>query len=168
MERGYPYILGAVAVLVCLVFDFNIRTSNNFKEVLNGLITLGSIIIGFLGAILPAILSLKNESKFVKYVFEYDTKKLFAKYLKTTIFFGLSDILISLVMYVTNSLPLKARDGFYYLWIFITVTFIVATYRSMSHMTTLVFSTEGEDAKGFEESKVSGERKKEIENEYKI
>lgn len=166
-ERGYPYAFGGVAVLTCLVCNINISNSNNYKELLNGLITLGSIIIGFLGAILPTVLGLRNESKFVKYVFRYDTENLFAKYLKATIFLGLSDILISLVMHVRNSFSLVARNVLYYLWIFISITFIVATYRSMSHMIALVFFNEKEEIENFEKSKVSSERKREIEDEYR-
>lgn len=167
VERGYPYVLGAIAVFACIGFDFNMRTNSNYKEVLNGLITLGSIIIGFLGAVLPAVLSMKNESKFVRYVFEHDTENLFAKYLKATITLGFLDILVSLIMHVRNSLPLVARDVVYYLWIFITIAFIVATYRSMSHVITLIFSRDDEGKGNFEESKISNERKRELENEYK-
>lgn len=168
VERGYPYILGVAAVLGCLACDFDVRTNFNYKEVLNGLITLGSIIIGFLGAILPAVLSMKNESKFVRYVFEHDTENLFAKYLRATITLGFSDILITLVMHIRNSLPLVARDVLYYLWMFTTIAFIAVTYRSMSHMITLVFSRDDEDIRDFEERKISDERKRELEDKYKV
>ena len=70
-------------------------------------------------------------------------------------------------MHIRNSLSLVARDALYYLWIFTTITFIAVTYRSMSHMITLVFSRDDEDIRDFEERKISDERKRELEDKYK-
>lgn len=54
----------------------------NYSDLLDGLVTLISIIIGFLGAMLPIVLSLKENSEFVQYIFKEDREKLFYKYMK--------------------------------------------------------------------------------------
>lgn len=42
---------------------------------------------------------MKNESKFVKYIFEKDKNKLFMKYMKITLISGLWTITISVLLY---------------------------------------------------------------------
>ena len=143
-ERAYPYILASVVTRLLIVNKIYLYNSKDFGEVLNGLVTLDSIIIGFLGAIMPVILSMKNESKFVRYVFENDKKNLFMKYLKATIFWGLLDATLSLILH-TRDLIIKP-ENMYFLWIFVTIVFISATYRSMSYMVVLLFSKDKDDS----------------------
>ena len=73
--------------------------NKNFNDALDGGATVVALIIGFLGAILPVILGMKNESKFVKYVFEKDKKRLFKKYIKATIITGLVSLCLTIIMY---------------------------------------------------------------------
>ena len=63
------------------------------------MITVTSLIIGFLGAILPIIMSMKNDSKLVKYVFEKDKDKLFLKYIKHTLVIGIALIVIAMTVF---------------------------------------------------------------------
>lgn len=167
-ERLYPYVIGCIVSILCFKFDFNIRANNNFEDLLGGLVTLGSIIIGFLGAILPTVLSMRNESAFVKYVFDKDKEKLFSKYLKATISLGLIDVLVSLVMYVRDNFPKRIGEFVYYWWIFITIAFIVATYRSLTHMVSLMFAEEDQEIDNSEESKLDQTRIQEIKDKYKM
>lgn len=165
-ERIYPYMIGGVTVIACVIGKVNLRTNENYNRVLEGVVTLSSIIIGFLGAILPMVLSAKQESKFVKYIFEHDKDSLFSKYLKATISFGLLDILISLTMYVNDSFPEKYGNIMYYGWIFISISFIVATYRSMSHMITFIFARDEDEEDEKEKSSVCEDEKEEIRKKY--
>ena len=166
-ERLYPYIVGGAVSILCFKFDFDIRTNNNFEDLLSGLVTLGSIIIGFLGAILPIVLSMRNESAFVKYVFENDKEKLFSKYLKATMSLGIIEVLMSLLMYVRDSFPKKIGEFVYYWWIFVTISFIVATYRSMTCMVSLMFAEKDQEIDNLEESRLTQTRIQEIKDKYK-
>lgn len=143
-ERAYPYILASVVTRLLMLNKIYLYNSKDFNEVLNGLVTLDSIIIGFLGAIMPVILSMKNESKFVRYVFEKDKKNLFMKYLKVTIFWGLLNSVLSLILH-TRDIMTKP-ENMYFLWVFVTVIFVSATYRSMSYMVVLLFSKDEHDS----------------------
>lgn len=165
-ERAYPYILASIVTKFLIVNKIYLYNSKDFSEVLNGLVTLDSIIIGFLGAIMPVILSMKNESKFVRYVFEKDQKNLFMKYLKVTIFWGLFDAVLSLIMH-TRDLMVKP-ENMYFLWMFVTVVFISATYRSMSYMVVLLFAKDehGSDAKDEIVHGLSIERNEELKRKY--
>lgn len=73
--------------------------SKNINDALDAVITVSSLIIGFLGAVLPVIMSMKNDSKLVKYVFERDKDKLFLKYIKQTLIVGVLVIIVSVTVY---------------------------------------------------------------------
>lgn len=157
---------------MCHYFKFNVMKTNGFKELLDGLVTLDSIIIGFLGAVMPVILSMKNESKFARYVFEKDTKNLFCKYLKITVLLGICNVVLTLMMHVREAIPGRWQLDFYYLWIFVTVAFLLATYRSMSHMITLIFTKDSKVIINGEfqvnsGNKVSESRTQELKEKYK-
>lgn len=167
LERLYPYLLACAAVAGCYVKKYDIMGNLDYKEVLNGFVSLDSIILGFLGAMMPVVLSMKNESKFVKYVFEKDKENLFAKYLKATVFLGLLSAVLSLSMHVRASFPAAIKMKAYYIWIFTSVAFVVATYRSMSYMISLVFTKDDSLAENSKFSCVSEERRNELKNKYK-
>lgn len=149
LERAYPYIIAFITMIFCWKTEFIIMRDNGYTDLIDGLVTLDSIIIGFLGAIMPVVLSMKNESKFVKYVFEKDTDNLFRKYLKITVLLGIVNVVTSLAMYVRATIPEKWQISFYYLWMFITIAFLATTYRSMSHMITLIFMVSAKYSCGF-------------------
>ena len=88
-ERLYPYIGALFLVYLVRCIELNIMTDDGYKDLLDGLITLDSIIIGLLGTVIPVVLSARNESEFVKYVFEKDKENLFYKYLKMTLLLAL-------------------------------------------------------------------------------
>lgn len=146
-------------------------SNNNFNSTLDGSITLVSIIIGFMGAIMPIILSMKNESKFVKYIFEKDTEELFKKYLKTTIKVGLTNAGLTLLMYLEDSIAkMSIKNGLYYAWIFTIALFILLTMRSMSYMITIFFAKDDVDIFRVEKSPkrlYSETEREEVKEKYK-
>lgn len=141
LERCYPYIISLAIVRLMFSKDINFITDNNFNDALDGVNTMCALIIGFLGAVLPVILGMKNESKFVKYVFEKDTKKLFLKYIKSAILAGFFTETITIVMYFRDSFK-NEKTAFYlfYVWVFAVLLFLLSTYRSLSNMLELIFS----------------------------
>ena len=169
-ERGYPYVIALIATIACKHTGFNMMVDEEgYTELLNGLITLDSIIIGFLGAVMPVILSMKNESKFVKYVFEKDEENLFCKYLKITLLLGICNVVSCLVLQVRRAILTEYQLTCYYVWIFLTVVFLAATYRSMSYMIALVFSKDeiGNELTTNNIAMISETRSNEIKEKYK-
>lgn len=169
IERLSPYLVAIIVVGLCRFYKFNMMDDKNYKELLNGLVTLDSIIIGFLGTVMPVILSMKNESKFVRYVFEKDKNNLFCKYLKVTILLGIINVVFSLLMHVRCTMVVPLRMKSYYGWIFVSTAFLVATYRSMSYMISLIFTRDSEDLeKGdVEDQSIGKSRRNELQEIYK-
>ena len=146
IERIYPYLISVIIISVIIFFKLDFLSNKNFNNVLDGVINLVSIIIGFMGAMMPIILSMKNESKFVKYVFEKDTEELFKKYLKVTIKVGLTNAGLTLLMYLKDSIVNTfMKYILYYAWMFSIILFLFLTMRSMSYMITLFFSKDGNE-----------------------
>lgn len=144
-ERIYPYAISVIATFMLYRFGINYISSKNINEALDGMLTTSSLIIGFIGAVLPVIMSMKNDSKFVKYVFEEDKKQLFLKYMKENILFGILLIGISVSMYF--------KDGFektwyynhvFYFWILLCISFLLCTFRCVNNMLNLIFSKDKE------------------------
>lgn len=135
--------MGIASVILLKAFGVNYIGSNNLSAALDCVSTICSLIIGFLGAILPVILEMKNESKFVKYVFENDKNKLFLKYIKETIFAGLITLLISVAMYFSKDIILSiVYNNAFYVWCGAVILFIFLTYRCLDKMLELIFSSD--------------------------
>lgn len=142
-ERSYPHIIAMVITITLTCISFNPIKSKQIDSLVEGIVTLDSIIIGFIGAVIPVILSMKNESKLVQYVFDRDKEGLFKKYISETIGYGLIDACISLSIYtrdvIANKCILKILD---FLFIYLLLLFLLATYRGMSCMLKLIFSND--------------------------
>lgn len=139
-ERMYPYIFAFIFCIFLYKIKFNFINNSNIDNLIEGIITMESIVISLIGAIIPVILSMKNESKFVKYVFENDTKGLFRKYLVSTIGGGLLSITFSLSMYIRDEYGTLLANIMFYIWIFFIALFLLLTYRSMKYMILIIFS----------------------------
>lgn len=139
IERSYPYVYSFIVCIVIHHIKFNFLENENMNELIDGIVTLESIVIGLIGAIIPVVLSMKNESKFVRYVFEKDSKGLFRKYMTVTIGGGLLSITTSLLMFIRDEFSAKFLVNLYYIWIFLVILFLFSTYRSMKYMIALIF-----------------------------
>lgn len=168
-ERGYPYVISIVVLVLLYIYKINFISNRNFNDAIDGINTVVSLIVGFLGAILPVILGMKNESKFVKYVFENDTNKLFLKYIKENIVFGLLSLFVSVVLYFKDeSIFINIKSYIFYLWTSLIVLFLLLTYRCLSKMLTLIFSSDNDLAPKnlYEESEEEKSERKKIESKY--
>lgn len=145
-EKYYPITIGLVVAFVFCKLKMNYICSKNLCDALNAAITIASIVIGFLGAILPVILGMKNSSKFVRYVFELDKDKLFLKYIKATIASGILSIVISMILFFndifTNTI---IHQYIFYVWVGCMVYMLLCTYRSVSCMMELMFKEDDEN-----------------------
>ena len=168
-ERGYPYIISVITFVLLYRYNINFMSNHNFNDAIDGISTISSLIIGFLGAILPVILGMKNESKFVKYVFENDKNKLFLKYIKEDIVFGLLTLFISFVLYFKDeTIFTDIKDYFFCFWFALIILFLLLTYRCLSKMLSLIFSSDNElifdDL--YSESEKEREERQKIESKY--
>lgn len=145
IEMVYPYVL---SVIIFVLFKFaknSLYQSKNINDALDAVITVSSLIIGFLGAVLPIIMSMKNDSKLVKYVFERDKDKLFLKYIKQTLIVGVLVIIVSVTVYFRD----QYKDTWYEKWnipilAYMLSCFLLCTYRCFSNMLNLIFMNDVE------------------------
>lgn len=167
-ERCYPYIISAMISRLLFYLKVDIRTDSGYTELLNGLVNLESIIIGFIGAIMPVVLSMRNESKFARYIFERDKKGLFGKYVRSIILAGLVSTSISLIMQVRGSMSDEVSNAVYTFWTFMSILFLLLTYRGMSHMVGLIFSKDDFDGECLTHQSIPDITEQiEIKNEFK-
>lgn len=139
-ERIYPHVIAVVATVILDKLSIHPLKSIQIDSLIDGIVTLDSIIIGFLGAIIPVIISMKNESKIVKYIFDRDNDGLFKKYILETIAYGLLDVCISLAMYMRDVMNFKKSDIILSaIFLYMFFVFVLSTYRSMSSMLKLLF-----------------------------
>ena len=142
-ESAYPHIISLGITLFLILNSFHPMQSEKIDSLIDGIVTLDSIIIGFLGAIIPIVLSMKSESKLVKYVFENDMKGLFKRYITETIAYGLLDVCVSLSLYLSDIIYGKyVKQVMEFLFLYIFFIFILATYRCMTCMIKLIFSND--------------------------
>lgn len=144
-ERAYPYL---VAVVICVVlYKSGIDFSQNPKldNLIDGIVTMESIVIGLMGAMIPVVLSMKNDSKFVTYVFENDTHHLFKKYLTVTIGEGILSLIVTLSMYMREEYEEAILKNVYNAWLYLVLLFLFLTYRSMKYMIEIIFTPDLEN-----------------------
>lgn len=140
-ERVYPHIGALLITTVLVKLSFNPLNSCGIDSLIEGIVTLDSIIIGFMGAIIPVILSMKNESKLVQYVFEKDEQGLFKKYISETVGYGFFDVSVSLAIYLRDIMTQKyVKEIIKVLFLYGFFLFILSTYRSMACMLKLLFA----------------------------
>lgn len=169
-ERSYPYIVSIIITGLFICKKIDIIHNEDMNSALDGVNTFAALIIGFLGAMLPVVLAMKNESKFVKYVFEKDEKKLFLKYIKTTIQIGLILVCVTISLYFRKSFLDTTVSKIIYVWIFFLALFVLCTYRCLSNMLNLIFSRDSDlnDNMRKGNSTIKTEEEKELEEKYKI
>lgn len=142
-EKRYPILGAVISSFVCWKCNINFINSKNMSDALNANITIASIVIGFLGAILPVVLGMRNDSIFVKYVFEMDKDKLFLRYIKQTMISAVYSILISMALFFSD---LYSNEKFcnyiFYVWIGTLIYLLLCTYRSVKNMIELIFSSD--------------------------
>lgn len=168
-ERLYPYVVSFVFTYFFVYKKIDIIHNKNMNSALDGVNTFAALIIGFLGAMLPVVLGMKNESKIVKYVFEKDEKELFLKYIKSTIKIGLVLVCVTIGLYFRKSFSDATISKIICLWLFLLGSFVLCTYRCLSNMLNLIFSRDSdlENATISGNSTVKTKQEMELEKKYK-
>lgn len=144
-EKWYPLVISLISVAMVILLNMfvgiDILSSKNFEKLINMSIEIVTITIGFMGVLMPIILSMKNDSKLVKYLFEeLDKEELFKKYLYRTIKVGILELLISGIYYIKDSMnSVKLEYIIGYVWIFMFIYFLTTLARSMGHMINIIF-----------------------------
>ncbi|MGG4111254.1 hypothetical protein ABEV76_11375 [Bacillus subtilis] len=158
-DRIYPYICGLLSIGLAYFFKLN-PTIEGFDNVLDGLISFSSIVLGFIAALLAIILSI-SRSPVMTHLYNYtasgsndDGKTLLFGYFRSSLFSGFATVIVSIYMFiVSNKQEIDYFDKMTtYLWIGITVFFVCTSYRIVSILMFTLFKHESQQANSYEQT----------------
>ena len=131
LERSYPYLGGTAVCIVLWLFKIDLSNSSGIDDALNGIVTMASLVVCFLGAVLPLIVTARTDSKVVNKVFELDSSGLFFKYIRETVFIGLALVITCVATYFRADFPSgRVRSVLFGADVWMFVAFLLCTYRS--------------------------------------
>lgn len=145
-ERIYPIFGGMVFSLLIYVYNLvNIIISS--EKILDSTITFTSIIVGFVGALIGILFSIRD-TDIINELFKKNERKILKKYFQWTVISGLLLVLISTILYLHNSiyktyeflnLNIRLIDIIFSLWAYLVGYFVLSTYRITDVMMYIIF-----------------------------
>lgn len=158
-DRVYPYILGLIAIFVSWFFALD-PTIKGFDNVLDGLISFSSIVLGFLAALLAIILSI-SKSPVMNHLYNYtssggniDGKTLLFSYFRSALFTGFATVIISIYMFIicNKEVITSFEQLVTYMWIGFAITFISSSYRIVSILMFTLFKHEEQQTSSYSQA----------------
>ncbi|MBO0962396.1 hypothetical protein J1P26_22090 [Neobacillus sp. MM2021_6] len=150
-DKAYPYIFGVVIMGIAYYFQLD-PTIKGFDNVLDGLISFSSIVLGFIAALLAIILSI-SKSPVINHLYNYtssggtvDGKTLLFGYFRSSLFSGFCTVIFSIYMFIiANKESINTYEEiFTCIWIGTTVIFICTAYRIVSIIMFTLFKHESQ------------------------
>jgi hypothetical protein len=135
----YPLLFALLMLWLSIEFNFSYKVKN-FDKVLDGSITFSSIVVGFLGALLGILVSIKD-SNIVKAIFETKEKYTLRLYFNETFIIGFAVVILSCTMHVIREYPSLWTNRIFYFWIIAVTWFLPSTYRIVSILMAVFFKT---------------------------
>lgn len=144
-EEIYPIIGGALGFILSMSLIRN-YIPEQFDKILDASINFSSILTGFIGALIAILFSIKD-TDLMKYLFENTKKRILLHYFKNAILTGILIVVFSAILYLRtkfinitimgitiNTIILSVS-----IWIFLVVYFVLASYRIIDIMMTIIF-----------------------------
>lgn len=163
LERVYPLIIGMLFAIVAYIFQVD-YTIKNFEELLVSVITFGSIVTGFLGALLGILMSIRK-SEIVVDIFNSREKGVLKYYFYETFTLGFTLIILTGSMQILIGYKFVLTDYIYYLWIIVSFSFIPSTYRIVSILLEIFFksnNSKGRPSSNVKDDKTRDETKRRL------
>lgn len=160
LHKVYPFLIGGVAsgVLFWLNIDYKIP---NFEKVLDNATIFSSIVVGFLGALLGILVSIKD-TEIVTAIFETEEKSTLKSYFNETFLLGIVVVLCSSVMQVLRSQESITTLIIFHIWALISFWFIPSTYRIVNILMSVFFKTNDSKGRPNDEDKLTEEENDKI------
>ncbi|MDU0072628.1 hypothetical protein N1I81_17875 [Bacillus sp. FSL M8-0052] len=157
-----PFVICGIAVFILykLGVDNNIK---NLDKVLEGTVNFSAILLGFLGALLGILLSIKD-SAIVKAIFNQQGASLLKYYFNESFATGLLVVVLSCVMQIFLDEETVCAKFLFLTWFFFVLFFVISTYRIVKLLMAVFFVANEDDARDRPESNMinDGERRKEF------
>jgi len=164
-EEKYPLILSLLITGILFIhISYNFCHPQNFENTLNAMITIDSILLGFLGVSLLILLSI-HDRKVVEFLFKNPSRKTLKMYFKSPIISGFVNLILSIsfvfIGYFINKLMLI-------IWLFTALFFILSSYRIISIVMHIVFKDPTATNERKPDKVLDANREKELKEKYKF
>lgn len=156
-ERIYPYITAGSIVVLWLLAGDNMVDSQGYNNALDSTSNMCAILLGFVAAMFPVVLSLRKKGNYVDKVVEYGGDLLKSYYVETIIS-GACLIMIITVSYFRIDVRVQIKEALFYVWLFSVITFLACSIRCAYFLFRLMLPKEenkipeeGENERKFKE-----------------
>lgn len=140
-ERLYPLLISILLLLLVIIFDLN-PTYNDIQPVVNAGISIGAILLGFLGTAKALLLSL-NSKKFLWLKSNKTAWKMLLKYLRSSFLFNIYFCIFSLMFIFISSKKLNfygydLNEWLTFFWLFLFLMSFLTFYRFINILFNLL------------------------------
>ena len=140
-ERTHPYLIAICITMLWFFFGKDLSQSNGFDNALDSTSTMCSILLGFVAAIFPVILSLRTKGNYIDKVIS-NGGRLLKSYCVESIISGFVLIIGNTLNYFRFDTRPLIKLILFYFWIFCVVSFIFCSIRSMYFLIRLIMPKE--------------------------
>jgi hypothetical protein len=134
---AYPIIISLLSLVASYMLKINYKMPN-YDKVLDGAITFSSIVVGFLGALLGILISIKD-SAIVDKIFRSKERTTLRFFFYEPFVLGLLVVVSSAIMHVMRAYDDHSSTVTYYVWLLVTVWFIPSTFRVVNTLMSIFF-----------------------------
>ncbi|QZN77363.1 hypothetical protein MHB43_09190 [Paenibacillus sp. FSL H8-0317] len=133
----YPLLISLICMFFALRYGLTYKLPN-FDKVLDGAITFSSIVVGFLGALLGILISIKD-SEIVDKIFRSKEKQTIKFLFYEPFILGLLVVVTSALMHVMRAYENFSSEITFLVWFFVTVWFVPSTFRVVNTFMSVFF-----------------------------
>ena len=121
---------------------FSIIKSEHLTDALTGMLTFATLMIGFLGVLLPAVVSMRKDSDLISNFFKIVPPKRFSAFIRSNIIASLALNICSVIMFFSEDMINTNHIHFAFLtgWLTIlsAIYFVVTTYSVLNTLLRLL------------------------------
>lgn len=169
VERTWPYVVALGITTIWFMFGYNMANSERYDNALDSTLNMCAILLGFISAMFPVILSLRKEGNYVDKIVKLGGGLLKSYYVETIIS-GFLLIIIVTISYFRMDARECIKDILFYTWLFCVMEFVCCSVRCMYFLIRLILPKnqerripeEGEAERRYKEKMRKEEKGKEI------
>ncbi len=143
VERTWPYIVAFGITIIWFFAGYNMANSERYDNALDSTLNMCAILLGFISATFPIILSLRRQGNYVDKVVKMG-RDLLKSYYVETIMSGFLLIIIITISYFRMDARECIKDILFYIWLFCIMEFLCCSVRCMYFLIRLILPKERE------------------------
>ncbi len=140
-ERAHPYLIALSVTTLWFYFGKDLSQSNGFDNALDSTSTMCSILLGFIAAIFPVVLSLRTKGNYIDKVI-VNGGRLLRSYCIESIVSGFILIAVNTLNFFRFDTRILIKMILFYFWIFSVTAFIFCSIRCMYFLIRLILPNE--------------------------